>query len=151
MHASLIIDKRLFIGSCPMDADDVEQLKAAGVTAVISLQTDDDLEQRDINWAAMENEYRRQGIVVNRWPITDFSPSDLRKKLRGCVRLLDNLIRTGNVVYLHCNAGINRSPTAAVAYLHWIEGWDLRSAHAHVVRCRPCDPYVEEILLAPAE
>jgi atypical dual specificity phosphatase len=151
MHASRIIENKLYIGSCPITEGDIIELKAAGITAVISLQTDDDLAQRDIDWPAMEDAYKRHGMEVRRMPIEDFSPSDMRKKLRGCVREVDGLIRAGHVVYLHCNAGINRSPTVAVAYLHWAEKWDLRAAYKHVIECRPCDPYVHEIMLAPAE
>ena len=108
-------------------------------------------EQRDLEWPKLEAVYRQRGITVCRYPIADFSPSDVRKKLRASVRLVDDLIRAGHVVYLHCNAGINRSPTVAVAYLHWAEGWDLRAAYEHMMACRPCDPYVQEIMLAPPD
>jgi protein-tyrosine phosphatase len=151
MHVSPILANKLLVGSCPENEADIEQLKAAGVSAVLNLQTDEDFRQRDIDWRAMEAGYRRLGIEVRRWPITDFSPSDMRSKLRACVRLLNGLIRAGHAVYVHCNAGINRSPTAAVAYLHWVEKWDLDAAHRHVTDCRPCDPYIAEIVLAPAE
>jgi protein-tyrosine phosphatase len=151
MHVSPILNHKLLIGSCPLNETDIEQLKAAGISAVLSLQTDEDLVQRDIDWPAMEAAYRRQGMEVCRFPIEDFSPRDMRQKLRPSVRLLAGLVRAGHVVYLHCNAGINRSPTVAVAYLHWVEAWDLDAAQSHVVNCRPCDPYVQEIRLAPAE
>ena len=72
----------------------------------------------------------------------------MRRKLRAAVGVLDGLLRAGHVVYVHCNAGINRSPTVAVAYLHWIEKWELMAAYAHVISCRPCDPYVQEIEMA---
>jgi len=148
MYLSPILKNKLLIGSCPMTAGDVAQLKAAGITAVLNLQTDFDLQQRDIDWPAMADAYRELGVVVRRFPIEDFSPSDMRRKLHACVRILADLIRAGHVVYVHCNAGINRSPTVAVAYLHWVEMWDIEAAHAHVSSCRPCDPYVQEIRLA---
>jgi atypical dual specificity phosphatase len=148
MQPSLILKNKLYIGSCPMTEGDIRQLNAGGITAVLNLQTDDDIRNREIDWPAMEDAYRRHGIVIHRFPIEDFSPSDMRQKLRTGVRILDNLIRAGHVIYLHCNAGINRSPTLAVAYLHWVEKWDLESAHAHVLSSRPCDPYVQEIRLA---
>ena len=131
-----------------MTEGDIMQLKAAGITAVLNLQTDDDIRNREIDWPAMEDAYRQHEIEIRRFPIEDFSPSDMRRKLRAGVRVLDGLIHAGHVVYLHCNAGINRSPTLAVAYLHWAEKWDLDAAHVHVLNCRPCDPYVQEIRLA---
>jgi protein-tyrosine phosphatase len=45
----------------------------------------------------------------------------------------------------HCNAGVNRSPTVAIAYLCWIKGWTLQAATRHVEEHHPCDPYVEAI------
>ena len=151
MYPSTILDNRLLIGSCPESAADIDALKAAGISAVLNLQTDDDLLDRDIDWTAMEAHYRRLDVEVRRVPIEDFSPSDLRKKLRACVRILEGLIDAGRTVYVHCNAGINRSPTVAVAYLHWVEKHDLPAAHAHVMSRRPCDPYVQEIVLAPPD
>jgi protein-tyrosine phosphatase len=151
MHVSPIFKNTLFIGSCPITAGDIAHLKDQGITAVLNLQTDEDLLHRDIDWPAMEAAYRQLGMEVRRYPIEDFSPSDMRQKLRPCVRILTGQIHAGHVVYLHCNAGINRSPTVAVAYLHWVEKWDLHAAHAHVTSCRPCDPYVQEIRLAAEE
>ena len=65
-----------------------------------------------------------------------------------CVELLDELLDLGHVVYLHCNMAVNRSPTIVIAYLHWVQGWTLEKATAHVMKCRSCDPYVEAIRLA---
>jgi len=134
-----------------MTAGDIAHLKDMGVTAVVNLQTDEDMEHCDIDWPGMEAAYRELGMEVRRFPIEDFSPSDTRQKLRPCVRLLAGLIDAGHDVYLHCNAGINRSPTVAVAYLHWVENWDLQKAYAYVTSCRPCDPYVQEVRLAAEE
>ncbi len=148
MQLSPILKNKLVIGSCPITAGDVGQLKAEGITAVLNLQTDEDLQQREIDWPAMEDAYRHAGIEIRRFPIADFSPQDMRRKLRAGVAVLDGLIRAGHVVYVHCNAGINRSPTVALAYLHWVEKWDLMAAYAHLISCRACDPYVQEIKLA---
>ena len=62
MHASTILKNTLLVGSCPVSEDEIEQLKAAGITAVLNLQTDEDLFQREIDWPAMEAVYRRQGV-----------------------------------------------------------------------------------------
>ena len=51
----------------------------------------------------------------------------------------------GHTVYVHCNAGINRSPSTVVAYLHWIEGMGLDEALDYVISQRPCDPYRDVI------
>ena len=63
-------------------------------------------------------------------------------------RRLDELLREGHAVYVHCNMGINRSPSIVIAYLHWGLGWDLKKAAEHVMACRSCDPYLDVIALA---
>jgi hypothetical protein len=44
------IEPNLFVGSCPHDADDVKLLRSKhGVTAVLNVQTDEDMEDCGIN------------------------------------------------------------------------------------------------------
>ena len=57
-------------------------------------------------------------------------------------------MRQGHIVYVHCNMGVNRSPSIVIAYLHWVVGWDLEKATDHVMKCRSCDPYLDAIELA---
>ena len=139
----------LFVGSCPGSPADIDQLRQAfGVTAVLNVQTDDDMVIWGIDWDGLESHYQTTSIEVRRVPVRDFDPDDLRRKLPVCVELLDELLDLGHVVYLHCNMAVNRSPTIVIAYLHWVQGWTLEKAIAHVMKCRSCDPYVEAIRLA---
>ena len=140
------ITPKLFVGSCPMQTKDIDRLShELGMTGVLSLQTEDDLACWQIDWACLEKHYRESGIEVRRVPITDFKPDSLRRGLPQCVEALNELMQDGRTVYVHCNAGINRSPTTVIAYLHWSEGRDLDDAAAHVMECRSCDPYVDMI------
>ena len=36
----------------------------------------------------------------------------------------------------------------SIAYLQWIQGWELGKAADHVMRYRSCDPYLDAIGLA---
>jgi hypothetical protein len=55
--------------------------------------------------------------------ITDGSPGDLRTYLPKAVGVLHNLIDVDEKkVYLHCTAGVGRSPSVAVAYYYWFKG-----------------------------
>ena len=139
----------LFVGSCPGSPADIDQLRQAfGVTAVLNVQTDDDMVIWGIDWDGLESHYQTTSIEVRRVPVRDFDPDDLRRQLPECVRVLDKLLHQGDTVYIHCNMGINRSPTIVIAYLHWVLGWDLEKATDHVLECRSCDPYVDAIGLA---
>jgi protein-tyrosine phosphatase len=139
----------VLVGECPIDRDDVESLRRDfGVTAVVNLQTEEDFAYWGIDWRVMEAAYREAGIAVRRVPVCDFDRDHLRSRLRDCVEALDQLIAAGHTVYVHCSAGLNRSPSTVVAYLHWNLGWDFDRAVRHVTSRRACSPYVDAIALA---
>jgi len=143
------IDFNLFLGWCPDDSEDVERLrKEYGITAVLNVQTDDDLTDWGIDWDGMQRAYEEAGIVLRREPVTDFDPEALRQRLPDCVRALAELLDENHTVYVHCSAGINRSPTTVVAYFHRCRGWDLDRAVRHVLMRRSCDPLIQAILTA---
>jgi protein-tyrosine phosphatase len=58
---------------------------------------------------------------------------------------LHRSLAAGERVYLHCNAGLNRAPTVAVAYLHRHHGLSLEDACAVVKAQRPCVPYMRAL------
>jgi hypothetical protein len=143
------IAPKLYVGSRPETVSDIEHLKReVGVTAVLNLQTDDDIRYFKLDWDSMVSCYQACGIAVHRAPVRDFDPADLQDKLPACVSVLGTLLESGHTVYLHCSAGAGRSPTVAIAYLCWRSAWDLDRAVAHVVQCRPCSPNTDAIRLA---
>lgn len=135
----------LFVGSHPGGVEDLEKLRhECGITAILNLQTDEDIRSRDIPWEALEAHYRSCGIKLCRVPFRD-EVAALREKLPDCVRALDRLLEAHHVVYLHCTYGAGRSPTVAIAYLHRCWNWDLEVAVAYVKERRSCTPSVEAI------
>ena len=133
----------LWVGSDPREAEDFEILKAKGITAILSLQTEDDLRDRGIGWEARGAV--RAGLIFANVPVTDFDAKDLRLKLADCVKELDRLMKAGHTVYVHCTAGVSRSPTVVVAYLHWCLTWDLGEALVHIQDVHICSPSLETI------
>ncbi len=143
------IEPNLFVGSCPHDADDVEQLRSEhGITAVLNVQTDEDMEDCGINWEGLRNAYDQAGITVRREPVRDFDADALRERLPACVRALEELLDEDHTAYVHCTYGINRSTTTVIAYLHRCQAWELADALGHVQRQRTCDPLVQAIVAA---
>lgn len=139
---------RLFVGSHPQTIDDVERLRReSAITAVLNLQTDDDMCSVNLTWEPLEAHYGASGIELRRVPVKE-EPIEIREKLPNCVRQLDQLLAAGHTVYLHCTAGVGRSPTVAVAYLHWCLGWGFDVAVAYVKQLRQCSPHLEAIQLA---
>jgi len=144
------IEPRLFVGAFLESAHEVEMLRRQeGVTAVLNLQTDEDI--REFFGGPLEALYAAGGVKLCRVPVRDFDASDLQQKLPECVAALSHLLEKGHTVYLHCTAGANRSPTVAIAYLHWRLGWDLGSAVKHVEQCRDCAPNVDAIRQADGQ
>ena len=142
---SLILPE-LLVGACPRSAADVARLLETGpVGAAISLQTDTDFERLALDWQALADLYRRHGIAAHRLPIVDFDAADLRRRLPAAVALLDELLAAHPRVFLHCNLGMERSPTVAVAYLAWRRGWPLNQAWEQVKRRRDCAPHFESL------
>jgi len=139
----------LFVGACPMRADDIDHLKADyGINAILNLQTDHDFDYLDLDFARLEARCKQLGVELRRVPIRDFDGLDLQHKLPQSVEVLNALLSAGRTVYVHCNLGMSRSPSVVVAYLVWKRGWDLDEAVDHVTRCRSCSPNIEAIVLA---
>jgi atypical dual specificity phosphatase len=148
MNLSRVLPK-LFVGSCPASTDDINHLKAEyGITAILNLQTDDDLDYWDLNWRPLQARCDELGIELRRIPIRDFDGLDLRRKLPQCVDSLEELLHSGHTVYTHCNVGTGRSPNVAIAYLCWKKGWKVDDAIEHVTKCRTCLPNIDAIVLA---
>jgi hypothetical protein len=136
----------LYVGSFPRVPEDVARLsKQCGVTAVLNLQTDDDLAAFNVDWPALEEKYRSEGVELSRISVEDFNSQDLTAKLPECVRELDRLLSAGHTAYVHCTAGASRSPTVVIAYLHRQRGWPLARAIAYLKERRECSPDVDAI------
>lgn len=140
-----VISDQLLVGVYPQTPEHVLHLKSIGVRGVLNLQSDDDLAQRGVSWDLFWRFYTAQGLQAVRYPIPDFSPNDLWKHLAGGVEALERLVGPGGRrVYLHCTAGINRSPTVAIAWLMTRHGLSRAEAEEQVMAARPmAHPYPE--------
>lgn len=137
------IIESLWVGSYPQSPEDVLHLKAEGVDAILNLQSDADFAHRAIQWDLFWKFYVSKGFKVVRVSIIDFDPADLDKKLGQAVDALDQLFREGRRVYLHCTAGVNRSPTTAIAWMMQHQGMTKDDAVELFQSRRSCDPYPE--------
>lgn len=137
---------QLYVGTFLESVHEIEMLRRhAGVTAVLNLQTDEDIWTGELFGDPLDSLYATSGVKLCRVPVRDFDAIDLQQRLPDCVAALRQLLDDGQTVYLHCTAGVNRAPTVAIAYLHWCLGWDLDAAVTHVVEQRDCSPNVEAI------
>jgi len=140
--------RNLLIGPAPAAPGDAAALARRGVTAVLSLQTDDDLRTMGLSWEVVGGWYRAAGLDAERVPIEDWSPQAVLTRLPAALAALERLLAEGHTVYLHCTAGVNRSPSVALAYLRRVRREPLGRALARLRRIRPqVQPYPEVLEL----
>ncbi len=141
-----VISEPLLVGSYPQTPEDVLHLISLGVRGVLNLQSDEDLSDRGVSWDLFWRFYTSKGVQAVRHPIPDFSPGELSKHLATAVDALDRVVgpAPGRKTYLHCTAGVNRSPTVAIAWLMRRHGLSRLDAQAQVLAARPvARPYPE--------
>jgi len=135
----------LLIGEYPR-IEDLRWLREAhAVAAVVSLQDDADLASKRLDLAEVEAACAALDLAFARVPVADGDVEALAARLPAAVDAVHAELRAGRRVYLHCNAGYNRAPTVAIAYLHVHHGLALDAACEAVKRRRSCVPYVRAL------
>ena len=112
--------------------DDLEALQAVGISYVVPLITDHELPLYGVEdlFAA----YQDAGFTIRRLPIPDMGISS-QGDMAELVAWLDEKLRTGARVLIHCVGGLGRSGMAAACYLK-AKGLDTETAIAEVRRSR---------------
>jgi len=83
----------------------LKKLKALGVTAIVNMRMHNDYSDAD-----------HEGIKYLHLPTVDNTPPPLNVLIKGAT-FIDNEIKNGGLVYVHCRQGLGRGPTMAMAYL----------------------------------
>jgi protein-tyrosine phosphatase len=140
-----VVLPELLVGEYPRVEDLAWLRDEHGVTAVVSLQDDADLASKRLSAADLAQACAAVGLHHHRAPVADGDPVALAIRLPAIVERLHALIAAGGRVYLHCNAGYNRAPTVAIAYVHVHHGLSLDDACALVKQRRSCVPYMSAL------
>lgn len=143
----------LIVGSCLQSPEDVDKLRSIGVKTIFCLQQDPDLEYFGVDIHAIREYAKTFGDIQHlRAEIRDFDAFDLRLRLPAVVSKLCRAInRNGGVTYIHCTAGMGRAPAVALAYMFWVQGYQLSEAHKLLLSKRSCCPKVDAIRGATAD
>lgn len=144
------IEEDIFVGSAPRNQIDVKRLSSQlKITAVLSLQSDADFKNYQIDFNELSTAYQTMDMQFYRFPITDFDAVDMSKKLVEPVQMLASLLDQEQRVYVHCNAGICRAAGTVLGYLHAYKGMDLDEGLAYMREKRPMvNPYMDAVRLA---
>ena len=96
---------------------DVPRLRRAGVGGIVSLQ-EPDVDIRSDAIARIRAACAAEpSIAWRNVAIRDYDPHDLIRRVPSVLDALRELIAQDRIVYLHCCEGVNRAPSAALAYL----------------------------------
>jgi protein-tyrosine phosphatase len=138
-----VIASNLLVGEYPNPADIAWLVDEHRVTAVLSLQDDADLASKDLRLADFRNACAALSVCFDNLPVADGDTAAFARRLDDIVEVLHAMLARGERVYLHCNAGMNRAPTVAIAYLHVHGQMSLAEATTFVKQRRSCAPYMQ--------
>jgi len=131
----------LWVGPCPRSPEFIRDLRQVhGLTGLVNLQTDGDLEELGMAWPLMWRFLMSVGISALRVEIVDFDDRSLVAHLDRAADAVQEMVGAGHPTYLHCTAGVNRSPTAAIAWLVRHKGMALDEAWQQVTSRRTSAP-----------
>jgi atypical dual specificity phosphatase len=119
----------LVIGAYPLDILDIDALASFGVQRVLNLVEDEEYEPG--TRALVEAGYAELGIVEERIPTVDFG-SLTPEFLDAAVGVVLGWMDEGQVSYVHCRAGRQRSAAVAAGAVAAYERIDIRSALDYV-------------------
>lgn len=112
------IDEGLYLGAIPLQRHiDLLHKELQGSLAILSLVEPFELaDQYLLTRAVSHAEWKCKGIPVKQFPAIDFIavPQD---HLDQAVQFIYDMRKQGRTVYVHCKAGVGRSPTVVAAYL----------------------------------
>jgi atypical dual specificity phosphatase len=124
----------LMSGAYPCDADDVSALAADGITCVMNLCEDDEYEDGDRD--AVVAAYASRSIAEQRVGVVDYA-----NLMPGAIELAAEQVAAwlneGEIVYVHCRAGWQRSAVVAAAALAVRDDIDPEEALASIRRRKP--------------
>jgi protein-tyrosine phosphatase len=116
------ITAHLFLGS-QYNLIGLKKLKALGVTAIVNMRTHN-----------IYTDAQHEGIKYLHLPTVDNTPPPIDVLVKG-TNFIDEEIKNGGIVYVHCRQGLGRGPTMAMAYLIKI-GMTFEAAYAMIKKVR---------------
>ena len=120
------IDPLVIVGAFPFRRD-VAALRSEGVRAVVNTCEE---------YAGPVREYTEHGIEQLRIPTTDFTHPRIGD-IEQAVDFVQEHVKRGEMVYIHCKAGRARSATVAMCWLMKYRGLTPAQAQETLLQCRP--------------
>jgi len=113
---------RLWAGRNPLSEQDLRELAARGVTHILDLREEEEWTGPGRVGSEAVESAAGVGIARQQVPIGDFSPPSAAAFTRASAWLDACFAVPGSVVFAHCRAGLQRTPTILAAWLARREG-----------------------------
>ncbi len=117
-----MLTKNLFLGG-QYSLRRISSLKKLGITAIVNMRM-----------SAIHNPTAQQDFRILHLPTPDFHAPTL-ENLRKGVQFMDEEIKKGGSVYVHCHWGEGRGPSMVIAYLMFT-GMTFQDAYEFVKKVR---------------
>lgn len=124
---SQVTDK-LFLGAYPKTVEDVKILKKKGINAILSIQTEDDFMRHNVSLFQFREVCKQESIEIEVCSIKDMDKQDFLEKAEGALAILKKWNNLNYTMYVHCSAGIYRSPQIMIMHLMTEQNYDLHQA-----------------------
>jgi len=128
MDYTHIIEGKIIASSKPINEIHLEIMKRLGVKAVLNLLTP---EEKTIP----DDMYKMNGFDYLNIPIPDMHPPTI-DEIEKAVTWIDEKIKNGKTVLVHCYAGLGRTGTIIASYLVY-KGYDPEKAIKYIREKRP--------------
>ena len=124
----VLIDE-LAVGALPKKDSHLSFLKDNNIKSIFTLCAEEE-GQLPINFKDQFN--------CNNYVLPDHKSKTLPKieDIKECINILENLIKKG-AVYVHCFAGVERSPLICLAYLITNKNIDMQNALEYMMQIHP--------------
>lgn len=122
------INSRLCVGGYPRDAGDIRKLKSEGVTGILSIQSERDYSSHGLSPHYLSLLCEESAVRYQTYSIEDMNNQDFIERAQGAVRKLREMLRESGKVYVHCTAGIYRSPQIIALYLAQFQDYSVEQA-----------------------
>jgi atypical dual specificity phosphatase len=141
-HGYASVDDRLIVGAVPLDAADVRMLAALGVSRVLNLVEDREYGRGERR--RVERALAAEGIVELRLSTADYAGLSA-ELLEQATAQVNSWLHAGEIVYLHCRAGWQRSTAVAAGAIALRSGVQPEAALQRIQELKPsADPLPQQ-------
>ena len=131
------VTDNLWLGPYLQIEEEYSKLNSEGVCAIQNLQTDEDLKSLKMTHEDLERNAHEKSMYYENYQINDNDQRDFNMKCLGGVEKLNELVQNYDKVYVHCTAGVHRSPKLICLYLMQYGNLGIKEAIDLVIAKRP--------------